>query len=174
MTRPVEPILTRSVTSQDLIEADDDLPELGSQLLTSTLPLSATAAYEMFCEIDRVPEWLSVARSARVLEWDDMDRPLRVAFRAEVQRGLVGYTLHYTYCSDRLEVSWTTHSSCGTKVAGSARFTPLGPKACMIHYELIDDLAGGKLPEWDDPFFESHAASAVVAGFRDWIKRQLH
>lgn len=174
MTRSVETTPSHLITSEDLSEADACLPEGGPELLTSTLPVSAVAAYEMFCEIDRVPEWLNVTRSARVLEWDDMDRPVRVAFRAELERASVSYTLHYTYCSDRLEVSWTTRSGCGTTVAGSAKFTPLGPNASMIHYELTLDLAGGSLPRWDDPFFDAHAASAVVAGYRDWLKRQVH
>jgi uncharacterized membrane protein len=141
------------------------------EILSTTVPVSAERAFELFCDLRRAPEWVSVVRSVQILAEDSRGYPTRVAFLAVLERATIGYTLTYRPNPDKLSVSWESEPDGSVIVRGRAEFSPLGPKASMLHYQLQLDVPAGTLPSWGDPFFDGHAASAVIGDFRDFVHR---
>lgn len=139
--------------------------------LAAPLPVSAQMAYEVFCDLEQIPRWVSVVRSVRVLEANPRGRAKKAAFLASLARASVGYTLEYQYVESERIVSWWTPNQPALKVGGRAQFEPLGDRACLMHYELYLDLPEGALPPWGDDYFDGHAPSTVLADFRDYLGR---
>jgi ribosome-associated toxin RatA of RatAB toxin-antitoxin module len=139
--------------------------------LSVTLPRSAERCYALFSDVERTPEWLPILRSATVTERDPRGRPQHVAFLCRLSRATVGYTLAYRFAPAERRVSWTTRPRASLRVRGTAHFQPLGAASCMVTYGL--DLAlGGGAPRFEDAAFSSHATSASLAEFRDFVLRQ--
>jgi hypothetical protein len=138
---------------------------------TATLPIPAARAFELFADVERLrlPEWLNLIQSVRVLRRDADAQPVHVAFLARQQRSTLGYSLHYDYDLARRRVAWWTGPDAGTQLTGRARFTPLGAEACLMEYRVSIRLP--TFAAWQDPRFTNHAASAVVAAFRDHLRR---
>jgi len=141
--------------------------------LTIPLPRTADACYELFCDVGRIPEWLTVVRSAVITRRDRNERPREVAFLARLERATVGYTLTYRYRHSERWVCWATPEESSISVSGFAQFSPLGARSCLMTYSLALDLGDGRLPSWSDPLYEGHAASAAMTDFRDFVTRAL-
>lgn len=154
-------------------EEIETLDLLESRVQTATLPVGADEAYDVFCDVHSIRNWVPVVSSVRVLEREPTGRAARVAFLARLEGASIGYTLNYRYYDQDLKVTWTTARDASTRVVGRAYFLPLGDRASLMHYELSLDIPPGSLPTWDDPFFNANAASAVVNDFRDYIHRKI-
>jgi uncharacterized membrane protein len=163
----IDDLLTQ--TGDRAITIRDESPSLGSSL-SSTLPISAEEAYALMSLSERIPEWMAVVRSARTLTRYLDGRPEKVAFIVNLQRASMGYTLRYSYDDSALTLKWATAPGAKTVVAGSARFQPLGPKACLVHYEL-ELSKHSSLPAWNDEMYNGHPASSVLNDFRDFVQR---
>jgi len=150
---------------------DIDVDLLPAQTVASTLPLNAEQAYQIFCDIEALPNWVSIVKSTSVLEWTGAGRAKRVAFLSRLKGASIGYTLEYEYDEEDLTARWCTKRGSATTVRGRVRFTPLGDKACLMEYKLLLELPAGALPSWDDPIYDDNAASAVVNEFREYIGR---
>lgn len=150
---------------------DIDVDLLPAQTVASTLPISAEKAYDVFCDIEALPNWVSIVKSISVLEWTSSGRAKRAAFLSRLKGASIGYTLTYDYDEDDLTARWHTKRGSATNVRGRVRFTPLGDKACLMEYKLLLELPRGALPSWDDPIYDHNAASAVVNEFREYIHR---
>jgi uncharacterized membrane protein len=148
----------------------EDLERKPGSALSTTLPVSADAAYALMSQSERIPEWMGVVRSARTLTRYLDGRPEKVAFIVNLKRASMGYTLRYTYDDEALILSWSTAEGAKTVVAGSARFQPLGPRACMLHY-AIELTKSSSLPAWGDDMYNGHPASSVISDFRDFAQR---
>lgn len=145
-----------------------------SSYLSVALPRLADDCYALFCDVERIPEWLKVVRSAVVTTRDLKHRARDVAFLARLERATVGYTCRYRYHAAERRLAWATSRDSSICVQGFAQFTPLGDKACLMTYSLDLDLGeAGALPNWSDPMFEGHAASATMSDFRDFVMRAL-
>lgn len=137
--------------------------------VSATLPLGASAAYEVFADAIEIPRWLPIVQSARVLLRDDVGRASRVSFTRKLERGSLGYTLEYRYAPETFTVGWTTPASSNVVLTGEARFVPLSHRACLMLYRLVLDL-----PIVDDLLsaeLDRHPASVVVAEFREHLRR---
>ncbi len=134
---------------------------------TATLPVSAGQAFAALADIGAAPDWLSVLRSARVLDHDPSGRPARVAFVGRLRRASIGYTLEYTYDDAQLLISWRSPAGASAQVNGEASFAALSANACMISYTVSLELPVGP---WADDSFEQHPASAVVSWFREHLR----
>jgi hypothetical protein len=140
-----------------------------SSEVSTTLTVSAGAAYEVFADAVEIPRWLPLVQSARILERATDGRPLRVAFTRKLERGSLGYTLEYAYDPSTYTISWTTPSTSNVVMAGEARFVPLSARACLMLYRLVLDL-----PIVDDLVsheLDGHPASLVVSEFREHLRR---
>lgn len=144
-------------------------PAASASEVSTTLPLSAPAAYGVFTDAMEIPRWLPIVQSARVLARDRDGRASRVQFMRALERGTLGYTLEYRYDPGALSVSWATLPSSNVVLSGEARFTPLSGRACMMLYRLalelpvVDDVLDSEL--------DRHPASIVVAEFREHLRR---
>jgi uncharacterized membrane protein len=150
-------------------ERTSDAPE--EEMVSTTLPVPADEAYEVFCDVESSPRWVSVVSSVQVLERDAAGRTCRAAFLAQLEQATIGYTVTYAYDAARRRVTWDTVEGSPTVFAGRAEFVPLGDRACLIQYQLELVLPQDALPRWEDPFFSGHAASVVMNDFRDYISR---
>ena len=140
-----------------------------SSEVSTTLSVSAGAAFEVFADAVEIPRWLPLVQSARVLSLQQDGRPSRVAFTRKLERGSLGYTLEYDYDPSTYTITWTTPSSSNVVLSGEARFVPLSTRACLMLYRLILDL-----PIVDDLIsteLDGHPASLVVAEFREHLRR---
>lgn len=170
-----DPFLTAPLGDSDLDDdasADEDATNPQLDIVSTTLPIAAPDAYTLFCDVERTPEWVSVVRWASVLSRNEGGRPSRVAFLAVLEQATVGYTLQYQYRERALGVRFWSEPG-QISIVGEARFTELSPRASMMHYRLGLQLPVGALPRWGDPFFDGHAASAVLGDFRDFATRSL-
>jgi uncharacterized membrane protein len=123
----------------------------GASWLSIALARPADQCYALFCDVERIPEWLAVVRSAVVTKRDPRNRPAYVAFLARLEHATIGYTCRYRYHASERRVLWSTPDTSSITVKGFAQFAPLGERSCMMTYGLDLDL--GDLPGWSDPFF---------------------
>jgi hypothetical protein len=140
-----------------------------SSEVSTTLGVSAGAAFEVFADAVEIPRWLPLVQSARVLALQTDGRPSRVAFTRKLERGSLGYTLEYRYDPSTYTITWGTPSTSNVILSGEARFVPLSTRACLMLYRLILDL-----PIVDDLIsteLDGHPASLVVAEFREHLRR---
>jgi hypothetical protein len=142
-----------------------------SEVLSTSLPIDATTAFEAFCRAESIPSWLSIVQSVRVLSRTRSGRPARAAFVGRLQTGTIGYTLFYRYSEAERAVSWGTAAGSMTLVAGRAQFIPLGERATLMQYQLALDLPEDALPDWSDPFLSGHTTSVVMNDFREFVIR---
>ena len=146
--------------------------DIDADWLSVTLPRAADECYDLFCDLERIPEWLSIVRTAVVTDRAEDDRPSSVAFLCSLHRATVGYTLDYLYQDDERRIAWTTPRRSSLRVRGFAHFQELGARACLMTYSL--DLAFGRsMPRFDDAAFAAHATSATLNDFRDFVLRDL-
>ena len=137
--------------------------------VSTTLSVSAGAAYEVFADAIEIPRWLPLVQAARVLATHSDGKPSRVAFTRKLERGSLGYTLEYSYEPSTYTISWATPSTSNVVLSGEARFVPLSTRACLMLYRLVLDL-----PIVDDLIsteLDGHPASLVVAEFREHLRR---
>ena len=67
-----------------------DLELFDENIISTTLPVNAQTCYELFCDVARIPEWVTTVRSVQVLAFDDEGRPARAAFLASLGRASAG------------------------------------------------------------------------------------
>ncbi len=137
--------------------------------VSTTLTVSAGAAYEVFADAVEIPRWLPLLQAARILERGEDGRPRRVAFTRKLERGSLGYTLEYTYDPSTYTIGWSTPATSNVVMSGEARFVPLSARACLMLYRLVLDL-----PIVDDLIsheLDGHPASLVVSEFREHLRR---
>ena len=144
-----------------------DLP-LCSEVST-TLPVSSGVAYEVFADVGETPSWLPMVQTARVVSRNAQGRPTKASFLARLARASIGYTLEYTYDTPGLVVSWCTPATSSVLVSGEARFVSLSTQACLMSYRLVMDLPLN--PDFSHSLYDGHPASAVVADFREHLRR---
>jgi hypothetical protein len=140
-----------------------------SSEVSTTLSVSAGAAYEVFADAVEIPRWLPLVQTARVLALHQDGRPARVAFTRKLERGSLGYTLEYRYEPSTYTITWATPGTSNVILSGEARFVPLSNRACLMLYRLVLDL-----PIVDDLIsseLDGHPASLVVAEFREHLRR---
>jgi hypothetical protein len=137
--------------------------------VSTTLSVSAGAAFEVFADAVEIPRWLPLVQTARIIAMRPDGRPSRVAFTRKLERGSLGYTLEYKYDPATFLIEWATPVTSNVVLSGEARFVPLSQRACLMLYRLVLDL-----PIVDDLItteLDGHPASLVVAEFREHLRR---
>ena len=140
-----------------------------SSEVSTTLSVSAGAAFEVFADAVEIPRWLPLVQNARILALRSDGRPGRVAFTRKLERGSLGYTLEYSYDPANYTIHWTTPDTSNVTLTGQARFAPLSNRSCLMLYRVVLDL-----PVVDDMItteLDMHPASLVVAEFREHLRR---
>jgi ribosome-associated toxin RatA of RatAB toxin-antitoxin module len=110
-----------------------------SELTEGSIRIEAAPAdvLRVITDFAGYPEWAEGVRAAEVVESDDRDRPIRVAFRVGMAGIDAAYTLAYTYASGTAGVSWTTEEASGavTDIEGEYGLEPDGD-ATLVTYRL--------------------------------------
>jgi hypothetical protein len=135
--------------------------------ISTTLPVSANVAYEVFADAVETPRWLPLVQSATIITRHPDGRPSRVGFTAKVDRGSMTYSLDYSYDPKTLCVSWRNLTQSNMILSGEARFVHLSNRASLMLYRLDVDQPVG---QWDESQ-DGNLASAVVADFREHLRR---
>jgi ribosome-associated toxin RatA of RatAB toxin-antitoxin module len=139
--------------------------------LSVALSRSADECFQLFSQVDRIPEWLSIVRSAVITRRDHHGRAVEAWFIARLERAAIGYRCRYRYNARKRTVNWGTEPGASVYMKGYASFVPLGPKACLMTYALEVDL-GDALPAWSDASFQANAASSAINDFHEFVQRQ--
>lgn len=149
------------------VENSDDVSTVKARLKQP-----ADFCYALFCDVERVSEWLWVAGTSVVSRRDERGRGVEVDFMGSLKRASVAYRLTYEYDDELREVRWRNSSGSVKELRGTARFTPLeGGSGCLMSYQLRAELAEN-LPSWEDEFYSRRPAEAVVIDFCDWVETQ--
>lgn len=130
----------------------------------------ATVCYELFCDVESMPEWMPILRSVSVRSRYRNGRPCDVSFLASLHRATVGYTLTYTYRERDLHVAWCPEADTGINVGGWAHFRAVNVDSCLLVCDLWLNPAG-VVNRWRDPLFDAHAPFAVASRFRGFATR---
>lgn len=163
------PALASGGPSRPALGTSPGIADPRASEVTTTLSVSAGAAYEIFSDAIEIPRWLPIIQTARTTGRHADGRPSKVAFTRKLERGSLGYTLEYQYDPDSLTVAWRTPSTSNVVLTGEARFTPLSMRACLMMYRLVIDL-----PIMDDLIaneLDRHPASQVASEFREHLRR---
>lgn len=139
--------------------------------ISALLDKPADYCYRLFCNADDIPGWLWVVGRAVVQQRDAQGRATEVDFMGSLKRASIAYSLSYSYDDEQLEVRWHRRRVAALALGGSARFAPLDPQSCRLHYTLHSELSQG-LPRWDDKLYHSRPAEAVVLDFIEWVDQQ--
>lgn len=142
----------------------------GEVVVNATLHRPADHCYRLFCDADRIPEWLWVVDTAIVQERDESNRALRVDFMGALERASIGYTLRYAYSDDERRVSWHHEGRGVEQLFGSARFISLPDGGCQLEYRLDTRITEG-LPPWADELYRTRPAESVVIDFCEYVER---
>ncbi len=140
----------------------------GENVVTARVPRPAMQCYRMFCDAERIREWLIAVVDARVVRRDAAARAVEVEFSGTLDQASIVYTLTYEYDDEQLRVQWSSGHGSIVTIAGSARFTEIDPESCWMRYRLISERAH-YLPKWDDLLYEVRPAETVVLDFCDWV-----
>jgi uncharacterized membrane protein len=140
----------------------------GESVVTARLSRPAAQCYRLFCDAERIHEWLIAVVDAKIIRRDADARAIEVEFRGTLDQATVVYTLDYEYDDASLRVQWTSGTGSLVKIVGSARFTEIDDESCWMRYRLISERAH-YLPKWDDLLYEVRPAETVVLDFCDWV-----
>jgi ribosome-associated toxin RatA of RatAB toxin-antitoxin module len=131
---------------------------------------SAERCFDLFCVVERTPEWLPDCRRARVRHFDASGRPLVADYMAGAARGGYLYAMHYEYDLEALAVTWESEDPTGTrKVRGSARFLAMGPGVCRLLYETSVEVSD-RMPPWAREAQFDHPAAEICEQFKRWAE----
>ncbi len=160
------------MTAQAAFDLENLFPEseLDSELAV-TVPRPARACYELFADVERLPEWMPMIRSVRVLDRDKFERPGQVTFTATLPRATLTYRLRYFFSERDLSMRWTTLPDSGIRISGCVSFTPLGESACLMRYAIDSDFTSAGV-ELGSTCFDRRP-TAIIAEFRDFAQRSI-
>jgi uncharacterized membrane protein len=96
------------------------------------------ACFELVVQLDRLPEWQTQVREARVLEWDDQGRPLVAETVSDAKIRTLRYRLRYAYEPPH-RMSWTYVEGDVKNVTGEYRFEALDGGRTSATYALQVD-----------------------------------
>lgn len=155
--------MTAPIVPSEILQAESHDQEIAR---------SAPRCFELFCAVERTPEWLPGCRRARVRHFDANGRPLVADYMAEVARGGYLYAMHYAYDPEALAVTWESEDPTGTRrVKGSARFQALGPGECRLLYETSVGVSD-RMPPWAREAQLDYPAAEICARFKAWVERE--
>jgi len=150
--------------------SSDRAPTYDAPPVEARIPRAARVCYELFCDVNRMPEWMPILKSVSVRSQYRDGRPCDVAFLATLKRAPVGYTLTYTYRERDFHVAWCPQPDSGVAVGGWAHFQPVNPRSCVLVCDLWLNPSGA-LSSWSNTLVEAHAPFAVASRFRSFATR---
>lgn len=103
---------------------------------------SVERIFEVVCDVESYPDWMSAFKLAELIEQDEEGRPRRAAFEVDARIKTVTYTLEYEYTAD--SISWRSVDGNVKQIIGSYKLEPAGDKTKVTYAYSID--AGFPVP----------------------------
>jgi ribosome-associated toxin RatA of RatAB toxin-antitoxin module len=105
------------------------------------IPASIESCFETVIDVESYPKWASDVRSVQVVERDDLERPLSVAFRTGAFGRSASYTLRYDYSDAPHSVSWSqVAGDITSRMDGRYTFEQGANETTHVTYELLAEL----------------------------------
>lgn len=105
------------------------------------IPASIESCFEAVIDVESYPTWASDVRSVQVVERDELDRPLSVAFRTGAFGRSASYTLLYDYSDAPHSVSWSqVAGDITSRMDGRYTFEHGANDTTHVTYELSAEL----------------------------------
>ena len=105
------------------------------------IPASIESCFEAVIDVESYPTWASDVRSVQVVDRDDLERPLRVAFRTGAFGRSASYTLLYDYSDAPHSVSWSqVAGDITSRMDGRYTFEQGANESTHVTYELLAEL----------------------------------
>ena len=102
----------------------------------------ADRCFDVAVDFESYPEWLRDVKEAKVLEYDDERRGLKVEYRAAALGKSVRYVLEYDYSEAPEAFSWHfVEGDMLRRLDGTYRFEADSPESTRVHYDLTVELA---------------------------------
>jgi ribosome-associated toxin RatA of RatAB toxin-antitoxin module len=135
----------------------------------NTIDRTPDEVFAVALDIERYPEWARDVKEASVIERDEADRPLRVAFRAAAMGHSARYVLRYDYGESPLRMGWVLEQGdIVRRLDGEYVFEADGDKGgTEVTYKLVVELAV-PLPG----FIKRRAESKIMTTALDELKRR--
>jgi ribosome-associated toxin RatA of RatAB toxin-antitoxin module len=108
-----------------------------------TVRASPQRCFDVVVDFERYPEWASDIKEVRVLEADELGRPIRVHFRAAAFGRSTSYTLEYNWSKTPEELSWMqVEGDITSHLDGAYVFEPSGDHGedTEVVYHLFAEL----------------------------------
>jgi ribosome-associated toxin RatA of RatAB toxin-antitoxin module len=134
----------------------------------TTIDRTPDEVFAVALDIERYPEWARDVKEASVIERDDADRPLRVAFRAAAMGHSARYVLRYDYGESPRRMGWVLEQGdIVRRLDGEYLFEPDEKGGTEATYKLVVELAV-PLPG----FIKRRAESKIMTTALDELKRR--
>lgn len=136
----------------------------------TTIAAPLARVVEVAEDVEHYPEWARDVKSVDVLDRDDQDRPLRVAFRAGAMGHSAHYILRYSYADDPASIAWVLEEGdVVRRLDGQYLFEPVDGDAgaTAVTYHLEAELAV-PLPG----FVKRRAEGKIMTTALDELKRR--
>lgn len=130
---------------------------------------SADDAYQLLCDIERVPDWVPGVASVRVLERDPTGRITRAQFVGMPSRASFAYELAYTYDDAARTLRWESADTTLRELSGEVIVTEAGPERARIAYGLWATTPD-MLPGWAQLALREEAPAPIGEAFRRWAE----
>ncbi len=102
---------------------------------------SIESCFEAVIDVESYPTWASDVRSVQVVERDNLERPLSVAFRTGAFGRSASYTLLYDYSDAPHSVSWSqVDGDITSRMDGRYTFEQGANESTHVTYELLAEL----------------------------------
>ncbi len=132
---------------------------------TKEIARDADTCFRLFCDLERLPEWVRGVARVVPLEVDEHQRPTLVRFISMPARASVSYSLRYTYYEDERRVCWQPADREERSIAGEAVIVPLGEDRCELRYALTSWNAAS-LPMWARAALKEDNPQSAVDAFQ--------
>ena len=128
----------------------------------------ADRCFDVAVDFESYPEWVRDVKEAKVLEFDDQDRGVRVEYRAAALGKSIRYVLEYDFSDAPHSFSWKfVEGEMLRQLDGTYRFEPDGDST-RVHYDLAVELAM-PLPG----LVKRRAASLIMGSALKELKKQV-
>lgn len=132
---------------------------------------SADAAYQLLCDIDRVPDWVPGVASVRIVERDDAGRALRAHYVGMPSRASFEYELTYSYDDAARTLRWESGDTSLRELSGEVIVSDAGPEHARVAYGLWGPTPE-LLPAWAQAALREDVPAPIAEAFCRWARSQ--
>jgi len=135
-----------------------------------TIAVAAPAAYDAFCRVERIPEWLPHVQVLEVVRRYPSGLAELARFEATVEGTRRAYALHYVYDVAGMRVAWKTPAEEPLLFRGDAQLVARGPARSELTYTFFERGDGTSLHHAGPAPERLAYGQRVAAAFKAWLE----